>query len=96
VLPPAFEGKGSGIERREVHRFDAQKKPIPEPSSRSTRTSCSSRSAGEAHGREATAIAGKKNCFAGGDFQNGGKEVVNAAEGKAAANRSHAFLTGGK
>jgi NADPH-dependent glutamate synthase beta subunit-like oxidoreductase len=40
-------------------------------------------------------IAGKKNCFLGGDFQNGGKEVVNAAaEGKAAAHAIHAYLGG--
>ena len=35
--------------------------------------------------------------FAGGDFQNGGKEVVNAAaEGKAAAKQIHEFLMGAK
>ena len=44
-----------------------------------------------------TAMAGKKNVFAGGDFQNGGKEVVNAAaEGKAAAKAIDAYLRGSK
>ena len=39
---------------------------------------------------------GRRGYFAGGDCRNGGKEVVNAAaEGKAAAQAIHAYLTGG-
>jgi dihydropyrimidine dehydrogenase (NAD+) subunit PreT len=40
---------------------------------------------------------GRPGVYAGGDGVNGGKEVVNAAaEGKAAAEAIHEFLTGGE
>jgi glutamate synthase (NADPH/NADH) small chain len=51
------------------------------------------------HGRvvaDERGATGRRGYFAGGDCRNGGKEVVNAAaEGKAAAQAIHAYLTGG-
>ncbi len=41
-------------------------------------------------------FTGRRGWYAGGDCRNGGKEVVNAAaEGRAAAEAIHAYLTGG-
>jgi len=94
ALPVAFEGQGKVHGVRCV-KLDAQKKPIA-----GTEFSMPADLVLIAIGQsklDATmkSIAGKKNCFVGGDFQNGGKEVVNAAaEGKAAAHAIDAFLKG--
>ncbi len=93
ALPIAFEGKGK-VESVKCVKLDAQKKPIA-----GTEFSIPADLVLIAIGQSKLdammkSIAGKKSCFVGGDFQNGGKEVVNAAaEGKAAAQAIHAFLT---
>jgi len=95
VLPVAFEGN-TKVERVKCVKLDAQKKPI-----HGTEFTIDAELVLVAIGQAKLAdfkeaMAGKKNVFAGGDFQNGGKEVVNAAaEGKAAAKQIHAFLMGG-
>ncbi len=94
ALPLAFEGNGK-VERVQCVKLDAQKKPIA-----GTEFTIAADLVLVAIGQSKLdammkSIAGKKNCFAGGDFQNGGKEVVNAAaEGKAAAHAIHTFLGG--
>lgn len=95
ALPIAFEGKAK-VERVKCVKLDAQKKPI-HGSEFSIDADIVLIAIGQAKlDAVKLAIAGKKNCFIGGDFQNGGKEVVNAAaEGKAAARAIHAYLTGG-
>jgi len=96
VLPIAFEGNGK-VERVKCVRLDAQKKPI-----HGTEFTMDADLVLVAIGQAKlegfkTAMKGKKNVFAGGDFQNGGKEVVNAAaEGKAAARAIDAYLKGGR
>ena len=77
-------------------KLDAQKKPIADTEF-AIDADLVLVAIGQAKLREFTAaMSGKKNVFAGGDFQNGGKEVVNAAaEGKAAAKQIHEFLMGG-
>ena len=96
ALPIAFEGQGK-VERVKCVRLDAQKKPI-HGSEFSLDADLVLIAIGQAKLDDLKlAIAGKKRCFIGGDFQNGGKEVVNAAaEGKAAARAIHAYLTGGQ
>jgi dihydropyrimidine dehydrogenase (NAD+) subunit PreT len=96
VLPLAFEGKGK-VERVKCIKLDAQKKAI-QGTEFSIDADLVLVAIGQAKLVELkAAMTGKKNVFAGGDFQNGGKEVVNAAaEGKAAAKQIHAFLTGAK
>jgi glutamate synthase (NADPH/NADH) small chain len=95
-LPIAFEGKGK-VESVKCVKLDAHKKPIA-----GTDFSIPADLVLVAIGQSKLdvmmkATAGKKNCFMGGDFQNGGKEVVNAAaEGKASAHAIHAYLTGGR
>jgi len=95
VLPVAFEGNGK-VERVRCIKLDAQKKPIA-GTEFTIEADLVLVAIGQAKLRDFTnAMAGKKNVFAGGDFQNGGKEVVNAAaEGKAAAKQIHEFLMGG-
>ncbi|HEX4516404.1 MAG TPA: FAD-dependent oxidoreductase, partial [Polyangiaceae bacterium] len=96
VLPVAFEGNGK-VERVKCVKLDAQKKPIA-----GTEFTIDADLVLVAIGQAKladfkAAMNGKKNVFAGGDFENGGKEVVNAAaEGKAAAKKIHAFLSGAK
>ncbi|HEY1956877.1 MAG TPA: FAD-dependent oxidoreductase [Polyangiaceae bacterium] len=94
ALPIAFEGKGK-VEHVKCVRLDAQKKPI-HGSEFSIDADLVLIAIGQAKlDAVKLAIAGKKHCFIGGDFQNGGKEVVNAAaEGKAAARAIHTYLTG--
>lgn len=96
VLPVAFEGTNK-VERVRCVRLDAQKKPLP-----GTEFTLPADLVLVAIGQSKLdafkkAMNGKKNVFCGGDFQNGGKEVVNAAaEGKAAAKQIHDYLMGAK
>ncbi len=96
TLPVAFEGTAK-VERVKCVRLDAHKKPL-HGSDFTLDADLVLIAIGQAKlDAVKLAIAGKKNCFIGGDFQNGGKEVVNAAaEGKAAARAIHQFLSGSK
>lgn len=95
-LPIAFEGTGK-VERVKCQKLDAQKKPIL-GSEFTIPADLVLIAIGQSKLTDMMkSAAGKKNFFAGGDFHNGGKEVVNAAaEGKAAARAIHEFLMGAK